>query len=158
MIRLALYQPDIPQNAGAAMRLCACLGAGLDIIEPCGFVWDERRIRRAGMDYIDGLIIERHGGWAEFLEKRRGRGRVVLLTTKADTPYTDFGFAPGDVLLAGRESAGVPGEVHGAADARITIPMAARMRSLNVVTAAAMVMGEALRQTAGRRAGILAAG
>lgn len=158
MIRLALYQPDIPQNAGAAMRLCACLGAGLDIIEPCGFVWDERRIRRAGMDYIDGLAIERHSGWAEFLDKHRGRNRIVLLTTKAGMAYTDFRFRPGDILLAGRESAGVPDEVHRAADARIIIPMAAGMRSLNVVTAAAMAAGEALRQTAEHKAGILAAG
>ncbi len=147
LIHLALYQPDIPQNAGAAMRLCACLGAPLDIIEPCGFIWDDRKIRRAGMDYIDALDIQRHASWPAFIDSYQNRRRIILLTTKAQSAYTDFAFMPNDIILAGRESAGVPDDVHEAADERITIPMAPGMRSLNVVNAAAMVLGEALRQT-----------
>ncbi len=146
MIKLALYQPDIPQNVGAAMRLCACLGVSLEIIEPCGFVWDERKIRQAGMDYIDKVTITRHGSWAQFLETNPGR-RIVLMTTKADQPYTGFAFQDGDILLAGRESAGVPDDIHDSAHARIGIPMQGGLRSLNVVNAAAMILGEALRQT-----------
>lgn len=147
MIRVALYQPNIPQNTGAAMRLCACLGFGLDIIEPCGFVLDDRKIRRSGMDYIDNLVLTRHRCWREFLDLYQGRRRIVLLTTKAAQAYTDFAFRPDDILLAGQESAGVPGDVHEAADARLTIPMPGGGRSLNVVNALAMVSGEAVRQT-----------
>ncbi len=143
--RLALYQPDIPQNAGSLMRLCACLGVGLDIIEPCGFLLSDRNLRRAGMDYLDRLDLTRHPSW-EGWQARPAPGRVVLLTTKAAMPYTDFRFQPGDSLLVGRESAGVPDEVHDAADARLLIPMRPGMRSLNVAQAAAMVLGEALRQ------------
>lgn len=145
-IRLALYQPDIPQNTGAAMRLCACLGAGLDIIEPCGFPWDERRIRRAGMDYVEAADIRRHESWDAFRGAYGGTRRLILMTTKAAIPYTDFAFRPDDLLLAGRESAGVPDEVHDAAAARLVIPMRPGLRSLNVVNACAMVVGEALRQ------------
>jgi tRNA (cytidine/uridine-2'-O-)-methyltransferase len=148
-VRLALYQPDIPQNAGAAMRLCACLGAGIDIIEPCGFIWDDRKIRRSGMDYIDAVDMKRYVSWPQFLDNHKGKRRIILLTTKAAEAYTDFTFAPDDILLAGRESAGVPDEAHEAADARLVIPMRNGMRSLNVVNAAAMVLGEALRQLKG---------
>jgi tRNA (cytidine/uridine-2'-O-)-methyltransferase len=142
-LRLALYEPDIPQNVGAMMRLCACLGVAMDIIEPCGFIWDEAKIRRAGMDYIEHLKLTRHPSWADFSPS----GRLVLLTTKAAQPYTDFRFEASDVLLVGRESAGVPEHVHARADARVLIPMQPGCRSLNVATAAAMVLGEALRQT-----------
>ncbi len=146
MIRLALYQPDIAPNAGAAMRLCACIGAGLDIIEPCGFVFDDRKLRRSGMDYIENTDIIRHGSWEKFVSAYKGKSRIILMTTKASAAYTDFEFRDGDILLAGSESAGVPANVHSEADARITIPMREGMRSLNVVNAAAMILGEALRQ------------
>jgi tRNA (cytidine/uridine-2'-O-)-methyltransferase len=145
-LTLALYQPDIPQNAGAAMRLCACLGVPMAVIEPCGFVWDDRKIRRSGMDYIEGLSLTRHSGWDAFAAAR-GKRRIILLTTRGDTVYTDFSFRADDILLTGRESAGVPEDVHNEADARILIPMRPGMRSLNVINAAAMVLGEALRQT-----------
>lgn len=144
MIRLALYQPDIPQNVGAALRLGACLGVGIDVIEPCGFPWDERKIRQSGMDYVDLVDIARHDSWATF--KAHAKGRLILMTTKAALPYTDFSFQTNDILIAGRESAGVPDEVHDAADARVFIPMQAGARSLNVVNASAMILGEALRQ------------
>jgi tRNA (cytidine/uridine-2'-O-)-methyltransferase len=145
-LRLALYQPDIPQNAGALMRLCACLGVAMDIIEPCGFLLIDRNFRRAGMDYLTSLDLTRHASWEEFRDQ--ARGRLLLLTTKASMPYFGFAFAPSDTLLVGRESAGVPDQVHQAADTRLTIPMRAGMRSLNVAQAAAMVLGEGLRQTA----------
>jgi len=144
-LRLALYQPDIPQNAGSLMRLCACLGVAMDVIEPCGFLLSDRNFRRAGMDYLGDLDLTRHVSWGEFLG--RVPGRLVLLTTKASMPYFSFSFAPADTLLVGRESAGVPDEVHQAAAVRLTVPMRARMRSINVAQAAAMVLGEALRQT-----------
>lgn len=143
-MRLALYQPDIPQNVGAAMRLSACLGVPLDVIEPCGFLWDERKIRQSAMDYIEHLSLSRHISWDKFRES--AQGRVILLSTKAAVPYLDFQFQPGDTLLAGRESAGVPDFVHESVDARLFIPMQPGLRSLNVVNACAMVMGEALRQ------------
>ena len=148
--RLALYQPDIPQNAGSLMRLCACLGAPLDIIEPCGFLLSDRNLRRAGMDYLDQLDLTRHASWEAwraFHQTGPGAGRLVLLTTRGAQPYTGFQFRPGDTLMVGQESAGVPEEVHEAADARVLIPMRPGMRSLNVAQAAAMVLGEALRQT-----------
>ena len=143
---IALYQPDIPQNVGAAMRLAACTGVELHIIEPCGFPWDERKIRQSGMDYVDRLEYTRHSSWERFLAATTGR-RLVLLTTRSAESYYNFEFRPDDLLLAGRESAGVPGEVHNAAHARLLIPMAGTARSLNVVNAAAMVLGEAIRQT-----------
>jgi tRNA (cytidine/uridine-2'-O-)-methyltransferase len=145
-MRLALYEPDIPQNAGSLMRLGACLGVPVDIIEPCGFLLTDRALRRAGMDYLKSAQIARHDSWAAFLAGRQA-ARLVLLTTRSDLAYTGFGFAPGDTLLVGRESAGVPEAVHGAVDARVTIPMRPGQRSLNVAQAAAMVLGEALRQT-----------
>lgn len=144
MIRLALYQPDMPGNVGAAIRLCACLGIGLDIIEPCGFPWDERKIKVSALDYWDHLSLKRHDSWPKF--KAAAQGRVVLLTTKSTTPYYDFNFRSDDVLLLGRESAGVPLDIHEAAEAQLTIPMAPGLRSFNVINAAAMVTGEALRQ------------
>jgi tRNA (cytidine/uridine-2'-O-)-methyltransferase len=147
MVRIALYQPDIPQNAGAMMRLCACLGVPLDIIEPCGFPWDERKIRQAGMDYIEFADYTRHQSWEAF--KGQAKGRIILMTTKAALPYTEFNFQNGDILLAGRESSGVPAEIHEIADARICIPMQAGPRSLNIVNATSMIMGEALRQLNG---------
>jgi tRNA (cytidine/uridine-2'-O-)-methyltransferase len=150
-MRLALYQPDIPQNAGAMLRLAACFGVGVDIIEPCGFVLDDRRARRAGMDYLDRVHVARHASWEQFAGG--SPGRLVLLTTAGDIPYDRFGWAPGDVLLTGRESAGVPEEVHRAAAARVVIPMAPGMRSLNVAQAAAIALAEALRATGALPAG-----
>ena len=146
-MRLALYQPDIPQNAGAALRLAACLGLGVDIIEPCGFVWSEPKMRRAGMDYLDNVDLKRHSGWAAYT--KQVTGRIVLLTTAAEDRFDEFQFRADDTLLLGRESAGVPDDVHDAADARLRIPMMPGMRSLNVVNAAAIVLGEGLRQTRG---------
>ena len=149
-MRLALYQPDIPQNTGAVLRLAACLGVGVDIIEPCGFLLDDRRMRRAGMDYLEAVDWCRHPGWDAF-RAQLGSGdtnaRLILLTTSAETFHHQFAFSPHDVLLLGRESAGVPPEVHAAADARIRVPMRPGLRSLNQATAAALVLGEALRQT-----------
>ncbi len=144
-LRLALYQPDIPQNTGTLLRLGACLGVGIDIIEPCGFVWDDKRLRRAAMDYVDLLDYQRHSSWSAFQEQIQGR-RLVLLSTKAAMPYTDFAFRPDDLLMVGRESAGVPDDVHARADARLLIPMVPAARSINVAVSAAMVLGEALRQ------------
>ncbi len=146
-MRLALYQPDIPQNTGTMLRLAACMGLSVDIIEPCGFVLDDKRLRRAGMDYLEGVDLTRHDSWARFLEQPPRR--IVLLTTQADRPYTGFDFASDDCLLLGRESAGVPQEVHERADARLLVPMQSGLRSLNVAVCAAMVVGEALRQTDG---------
>lgn len=145
-MRLALYQPDIPQNTGAVLRLAACMGVGADIVGPCGFVWSDRHLRRSGMDYIDRVALVRHASWQAFLECRRHGQRLVLLTTRATVPHTRFAFRKDDILLLGRESAGVPGEVHDAVDARIRVPTAAGTRSLNVAVAAALVLGEALRQ------------
>lgn len=144
-MRLALYQPDIPQNAGAILRLAACLDLAVDIIEPCGFLWDDRRLRRAGMDYRALARVSRHASWARF-QADGPPGRRVLLTTAGATPFLEVAFRPDDVLLLGRESAGVPAEVHAAADVRVIIPQAPDTRSLNVVTAAAIVVAEALRQ------------
>lgn len=146
-LSLALYQPDIPQNVGAAIRLCACLGANLEIIEPCGFLWDPRRIRQSALDYYDRLQPILHQSWDDFIDLYQDRRRIILLTTKAESPYHGFGFKEGDILLAGRESVGVPEQVHQAASARINVPMAEGLRSLNVVNACAMILGEALRQT-----------
>ena len=145
MINLALFQPDIPQNVGAAIRLAACLGMTLDIIEPCGFPWNDRKIKQSAMDYWDLLDIHKHESWDSFHETYKDR-RILLMTTKAAQSYTDFTFQPGDILLAGRESAGVPDEVHETANARLLIPMHGAARSLNVINACAMITGEALRQ------------
>jgi tRNA (cytidine/uridine-2'-O-)-methyltransferase len=150
-VRLALYEPDIPQNAGSLMRLGACLGVGIDVIEPCGFLLSDKNFRRAGMDYLKSADIRRHPSWAQFHQGflAQGSGRLVLLTTRGDMAYTDFRFAADDALLVGRESAGVPQKVHDAAHVRLVIPMLPDRRSLNVAQAAAMVLGEALRQTSG---------
>lgn len=149
-MRLALYQPDIPQNAGTMLRFAACMNLGVDVIDPCGFVWSEHKMRRAGMDYLDQVEIKRHRSWSYFQEDLLNNNkRLVLLTTKSASPYTDFTFDAEDVIMVGRESAGVPDEVHDAANARLLIPMAPGMRSINVAVSAAMVLGEALRQTGG---------
>jgi len=150
-MRLALYQPDIPQNTGAILRLGACLGVAVDIIEPCGFVIDDRRLRRVGMDYLDRVAVRRHRSWAAFRRARAAEpgGRLILLTTRGACPHTEFAFAADDVLLLGRESAGVPDAVHAAADARLRVPMRPGLRSLNLALAAAVVLAEALRQTHG---------
>jgi tRNA (cytidine/uridine-2'-O-)-methyltransferase len=146
-LTLALYQPDIPQNCGTLLRLCACLGLDAAIIEPAGFPVSDRAFRRAGMDYLDHVTIARHVNFSGFEAWRAAAGRrLVLLSTKASLPYCDFAYAPGDILLVGRESAGVPEEVHACADARVIVPLRPAMRSLNVAVAAAMVIGEALRQ------------
>src|SRR3954471_12784983 len=146
-MRLALYQPDIPQNTGAMLRLAACFGLGVDVILPAGFIFDDKRMRRAGMDYIDQVEIVRHSAWNAYLDSRNGtEGSLVLLTTKGDRAYTDFAFSPEDTLLVGRESSGVPEEVATAADARLVIPMRPGLRSLNVAMAAAIVTAEAVRQ------------
>jgi len=149
-MRLALFQPDIPQNLGAAIRLGACLGAPVDVIEPCGFPLSDRALQRAALDYAQIADVTRHPSWSSFrTESARKNSRLVLLTTKGATPLTDFRFEADDILLMGRESAGVPEEVHAAADARLVIPLIRGARSLNVVTAAAIALGEALRQTGG---------
>lgn len=147
-LRLALFQPDIAPNAGTLMRLCACLGVRLDIIEPCGFVLSDRNFRRAGMDYLDQAPLTRHRDWPEFYNTLNG-GRLLALSTKAAMPYTAFDFRNNDVLLLGRESSGLPEDIHTQADARLRVPMQPGFRSLNVAIAGAMVLGEALRQTAG---------
>ncbi len=147
-MRLALFQPDIPQNAGTLFRTAACLGVAVDVIEPCGFLLDDRRLRRAGMDYLDGLDLTRHASWERFAATRGG-GRLVLLTTRGAVDHIAFDFRADDTLLLGREGAGVPSEVHAAADAGVRIPLRPGMRSLNVAVAGAIVLGEALRQTAG---------
>ena len=171
-MRLALYEPDIPQNTGTILRLAACLGLGVDLIEPLGFQFDDKRLKRASLDYIRDLDIQRHRSFDRFLEAQRRdprhggsqpdtiqpdtiqsdtiqHGRIVLLTAHAPERHVDFSFQPNDVLLLGRESAGAPEAVHAAADARVGIPLGPGMRSLNVALAAAMVAGEALRQTGG---------
>ncbi len=144
---IALYQPDIPQNTGTILRLGACLGVPVDVIGPCGFHLDDRRLRRAGLDYLAAATLLRHESWDRF--RAQALGRLVLLTTQAATAYTAFEFQRGDILLFGSESSGVPSHVHAAADARVAIPLRLGQRSLNVALAAAMVAGEALRQTGG---------
>lgn len=149
-MRLALYQPDIPQNAGTILRLAACLGVSVDMIGPAGFDMTDRALRRAGLDYLEHVAIDRHANFAEFQAAgRTGGSRLVLLTTKGELPYTRFRYQPSDTLLLGRESAGVPPAVHAAAEVRVRIPLRPGLRSLNVAVAAAMVLGEALRQTGG---------
>lgn len=150
-MRLALFQPDIPQNTGTLLRLGACLDLPLDIIEPCGFIFNEKAMKRAGMDYLNMASYRRHTSWEDFLAFRQEHpdqyGRIILLTTHADSPYTDFKFKPNDIILMGRESAGVPDAVHKIADSRLLIPMNEHARSINVAVSAVMVIGEALRQT-----------
>ncbi|MBX9466261.1 MAG: tRNA (cytidine(34)-2'-O)-methyltransferase [Aquamicrobium sp.] len=147
-MHIALYQPDIPGNAGAILRMAACLDLAVDIIEPAGFDMSDRALKRAGMDYLEMAALTRHVSWESFEAWRTGQGRrLVLFSTKAVAPYTGFAFAPGDILLFGRESAGVPDRVHDAVDTRLTIPMRTGARSLNLALSAAMAAGEAIRQT-----------
>jgi tRNA (cytidine/uridine-2'-O-)-methyltransferase len=147
-MRIALYQPDIPQNTGTILRLCACLGAEAHVIEPTGFPFSDRSLRRAGMDYLDQVRLTRHHSWQAFEAWRLANGhRLVLFTTGAETSYLAYQYRPDDILLFGRESAGVPASVHAAADARLLIPMKAGLRSINVAMSCAMALGEALRQT-----------
>jgi tRNA (cytidine/uridine-2'-O-)-methyltransferase len=149
-MRIALFQPDIPQNAGTILRLCACLGVEAHIIEPAGFPVTDRAFRRAGMDYLDHVSVVRHDSWNAFdAWRRRERARLLVFTTRAPTCYLDHGFRTGDVLLFGRETSGVPDDVHAAADARLVIPMQPGLRSLNVAMTCALALGEALRQTKG---------
>ena len=146
-MHLALYEPDIAQNTGTILRLCACLGVTAHIIEPAGFPVSDRAFRRAGMDYLDQVTLRRHASWVAFEEWRRvERLKLTLLTTRGATSYLDHRYGD-EVLLFGRESSGVPEEVHAAADARLTIPMRPGLRSLNVAMTCAMVLGEGLRQT-----------
>lgn len=144
-MRLALFEPDIPQNTGTMLRTAACLGLPVDIIEPCGFIFSDKHFKRAGMDYLDIAAISRHLSWSAFVDAHQTR--LVLLTTGADTPYTDFSFDKNDILVVGSESAGATNDVHNACSAKVRIPMASGTRSLNVAIAAAMVLGEAMRQT-----------
>ena len=147
-MQVALFQPDIPQNTGTILRLCACLGVAAHIIEPAGFSTSDRTFRRAGMDYLDEVSLSRHDSWSKFEQWRHQTGnRLVLFTTKGADSYLDYRYKPADILLFGRESAGVPDEVVTAADARLLIPIKPGLRSLNVAVAAAMALGEALRQT-----------
>lgn len=149
-MRLALFQPDIPQNTGTLLRLAACMNIGVDIVEPCGFILDDKRMRRAGMDYLHRVDLVRHNSWEAFTKaKTEQGGRLILLSTKAAHIYTEFEYQSDDTLLVGRESLGVPPDVHDYADERLIIPMAEGMRSINVAISAAMVLGEALRQTNG---------
>ena len=146
-MRLALYQPDIPQNTGTILRTAACLDVTVDIIEPAGFDFSDRTLRRAGLDYLSAVALTRHQSWNTFQATRQHeKARLILLTTKAAKPYFRYRFQMNDILLLGRESAGVPDHVHEAADERLVIPMRSGQRSLNVAVAAAMVLGEAMRQ------------
>jgi tRNA (cytidine/uridine-2'-O-)-methyltransferase len=155
LVRIALYQPDIPQNTGTILRLCACLNVEAHIIEPAGFPVSDRHFRRAGMDYLDQVRIVRHDSWTKFEQWRHSeRLRLVLFSTRGALPYLDYRYTTSDILLFGRESAGVPDEVIAAADARLVIPIAPGLRSLNVAMASAMALGEALRQTASGDNGI----
>jgi tRNA (cytidine/uridine-2'-O-)-methyltransferase len=147
-MRIALFQPDIPQNTGTILRMCACLDVEAHIIEPAGFPVSDRHFRRAGMDYLDQVSLIRHDSWPKFEEWRQNEGcRLILLTTKGLTSYFEYRYAPTDVLMLGRESAGVPDDVAAAADARLVIPVKPGLRSLNIAVAAAMAVGEAMRQT-----------
>lgn len=145
MVALALFQPDMAQNVGTLLRMGACLSVPIHIIMPCGFPWEIKRLRRSGLDYLESAAAIKHASWEEF--KLSHKGRTVLLSTKGSAAYTRFSFEPGDILLLGRESSGVPEEVRKACDEVVTIPMAEGMRSLNVALAGAMVLGEAIRQT-----------
>jgi tRNA (cytidine/uridine-2'-O-)-methyltransferase len=147
-MRIALFQPEIAGNVGAVLRLGACFGVAVDLIEPMGFAWDDKRVRRTAMDYIDHVKIVRHAGFDAFASTT-GDARVVLLTTKADQNVYDFGFMADDILLFGQESAGVPAHVASAAHAAVRIPLRSAVRSFNLATSAALALGEALRQTGG---------
>jgi len=144
-MRIALYQPEIPGNVGAILRLAACFSVGVDIVEPCGFVFSDARMKRAGMDYIEHVEIVRHPDWDSFCAA--ASGRLILLSSKASTRLTDFAFAPGDTLLMGRESAGVPDAVRDRCEAQVRIPLNPAVRSLNISVATGIALAEALRQT-----------
>ncbi|HUD30584.1 MAG TPA: tRNA (cytidine(34)-2'-O)-methyltransferase [Novosphingobium sp.] len=146
-MRIALFEPEIAGNVGAVLRLGACMGAAVDLIEPLGFAWDDRRVRRAAMDYIDHVTVVRHAGFDAFRDAMGSR-RLVLFTTKSSESAYEFGFRADDVLLFGKESAGVPAAVSDACDARVRIPMRPQVRSMNLATSAALALGEGLRQTA----------
>ncbi|WP_040401258.1 tRNA (cytidine(34)-2'-O)-methyltransferase [Amorphus coralli] len=149
-VRIALYQPDIPQNTGTILRMAACFGLSVDVIGPAGFSLTDAAFRRAGLDYLEKAALVRHASWEAFMAERAERpGRLVLSTTRASQTHAGFGFAPDDILLFGRESSGAPEIVHAAADARIRIPMVDGVRSLNLAVSVALVVGEALRQTGG---------
>ena len=144
--RIALYEPDIPQNTGAILRLAACFSLAIDIIEPCGFTWDNKRLKRSGMDYLDQVSVNFFSSWKDYLKRRNKKSRLILLTTHGTISYSMFEFEAGDTLLLGRESSGVPDYVHRIADASIVIPMKLGMRSLNVAMSASIVVSESLRQ------------
>lgn len=148
-IRIALFQPDIPQNMGTILRMAACFNLPVDIIEPCGFVFNDQRLKRSGMDYLDKVDLKRHADWSHFIDQKPTNNRLVLLTTRANHYFHDFKFQSSDILLFGRESAGVPEDVHQVVDERIIIPMHPDCRSLNVAISCALVVGEALRQLNG---------
>jgi tRNA (cytidine/uridine-2'-O-)-methyltransferase len=148
MIAIALYQPDIAPNAGAIFRLAACFGIDVHVIEPTGFLWNDARLRRAGMDYLDYVDIVRQSSWAAFRSKTK-RNRIVLITTKAEQSLYDFGFETNDIVLMGRETAGVPEQIHDDVNVKLRIPMRPGLRSLNVAMACAIAVSEALRQTGG---------
>ncbi len=149
VLRLALYEPDIPQNTGALLRLAACFGVAVDLIEPFGFVYDDRRLKRAALDYAALAAVQRHSSWAAFLAARPTSSRLVLMTTHGALKLDRFAFAPGDTILLGRESAGAPQQVHEAVAARVVIPLHGGARSLNVVAVGVIALYEALRQTGG---------
>lgn len=149
-MKIAMYQPDIPQNLGAMMRLSACTACELHIIEPCGFPFDAKKIKKSAMDYYEHVKLIRHDSWDNFFDycqRQDHKQRIILMTTKAASSYVDFEFNENDILLAGRESSGVPDNVHNSVDARLCIPMEDGLRSLNIVNATSMILGEALRQT-----------
>jgi tRNA (cytidine/uridine-2'-O-)-methyltransferase len=146
LIDLVLYQPSIPQNTGAIMRLCVCLNIQLEIIEPCGFIWDDKRIKRASMDYAEHLKVKRHSSWLKFAAERNHTSRLILFSTKAEKFYHQFSFLPTDQILFGNEDSGVPKEVHEAATHCLRIPISPIHRSLNLAQAAAIAATEALRQ------------
>ena len=149
-MRIALYQPDIPQNTGNIFRLGACLGVPVDVIEPTGFIFDDKKFKRSAMDYINHLNYKRHLDWEHFLKGvKNNQGRLILMTTKSEMSYYNFKFQPSDILLFGRESAGVPNDVHDIADHRLTIPMKNEVRSINLSSSVALVIGEGLRQING---------
>jgi len=147
-LRLALFEPDIPQNTGALLRLAACLGVEVDLIEPCGFLLEDRRFKRAALDYLANLSVRRHASWRAFLTDRNPRSRLVLMTTSGSIALHRYVFAADDTILLGRESAGVPEAVHRGAADRVVIPLRRPARSLNVALAGAIALAEALRQTA----------
>jgi len=147
-MELALFQPDIPQNTGTLMRLCACMNIPLNIIEPCGFILSDKNLKRAGMDYMDHLELRKHSSWESFITATQGK-RLILMTTKTSNSFIDFKFEPNDILIAGRESAGAPEYVHQQCSAEVTIPMSPETRSLNIAIASAMILSEGLRQTQG---------